>query len=163
MRSWPGRRLAAWPAGRAPGLDKGLRRWRAVARSAARQSRRAHIPPVDGVLSTAASDPSGSAYEVAAGAMVLALHESATDLLADIPVAQAKSLILVVGPEGGIAPDEIAAFTGAGAVAVRLGPRCCGRRPRPRWRWERWACSPPGGTSYRPRARSCKRTIGKRS
>jgi 16S rRNA (uracil1498-N3)-methyltransferase len=32
-------------------------------------------------------------------------------------------LLLVVGPEGGIAPDEIAALTDAGAVAVRLGPQ----------------------------------------
>ena len=37
-------------------------------------------------------------------------------------MAQAESLTLVVGPEGGIAPEEIAAFTDAGAVAVRLGP-----------------------------------------
>jgi 16S rRNA (uracil1498-N3)-methyltransferase len=29
--------------------------------------------------------------------------------------------VLVVGPEGGIAPEELAAFTGAGAVPVRLG------------------------------------------
>src|SRR4029077_3189022 len=34
-------------------VDKGLRRWAAVARSAARQSRRAYIPPVTGVVSTA--------------------------------------------------------------------------------------------------------------
>jgi 16S rRNA (uracil1498-N3)-methyltransferase len=30
--------------------------------------------------------------------------------------------MLVVGPEGGIAPDELTALTHAGAVAVRLGP-----------------------------------------
>jgi 16S rRNA (uracil1498-N3)-methyltransferase len=106
-------------------VDKGLRRWRAVARSAARQARRAHIPHVDGVLSTA--DLVERIHdEVAAGAAVLALHESAGDGLAAVfansAVAQAKSLILVVGPEGGIAPDEIAALTEAGAVAVRLGP-----------------------------------------
>jgi len=29
---------------------------------------------------------------------------------------------LLVGPEGGIAEDEIEALTGAGAVPVRLGP-----------------------------------------
>ena len=61
--------------------------------------------------------------EVAAGAAVLALHESAADRLADIDVAQADSLFLVVGPEGGITPEEIAALTDAGAVAVRLGPQ----------------------------------------
>ncbi|HWS92150.1 MAG TPA: RsmE family RNA methyltransferase, partial [Mycobacterium sp.] len=97
-------------------------RWRAVARSAARQSRRAHIPPVEGVLSTAALTQR-IRDAVAAGAAVLALHESATDRLADITVAQANSVFLLVGPEGGIAPQELAALTDVGAVAVRLGPQ----------------------------------------
>lgn len=110
--------VAQWDGARA---DKGLRRWRAVVRSAARQSRRAHIPTVDGVLSTKALTARVRA-EVAAGGAVLALHESATDRIADVAVAQANSLTLVIGPEGGIAPDEIAALTGAGAVTVRLGP-----------------------------------------
>ena len=111
--------VASWEGTR---VDKGLRRWRAVVRSAARQSRRAYIPPVDGVLSTAALTRL-IRDEVAAGASVLALHESATRRLADVAVAHANSLVLVVGPEGGIAPDEIAALTDAGAVAVRLGPQ----------------------------------------
>jgi 16S rRNA (uracil1498-N3)-methyltransferase len=115
--------VASWEG---PRVDKGLRRWRAVARSAARQSRRAHIPPVDGVLSTAALTQR-IRDEVATGSAVLALHESATDRLADVltnvTVAQASSMLLVVGPEGGIAPEEIAALTEAGAVAVRLGPQ----------------------------------------
>jgi 16S rRNA (uracil1498-N3)-methyltransferase len=111
--------VANWEGARA---DKGLRRWRAVARSAARQSRRAHIPSIEGVLSTAALV--GRVRDgVAAGSTVLALHESATDQLADVHVAQADSVFLVVGPEGGIAPEEIAALTEAGAVAVRLGPQ----------------------------------------
>ncbi|ORV14037.1 16S rRNA (uracil(1498)-N(3))-methyltransferase [Mycobacterium celatum] len=107
--------VARWEGTR---VDRGLHRWRAVVRSAARQSRRAHIPPVDGVLSTA--ELVERVREE--GAVVLALHESATDRLADIDVAQANSLTLLVGPEGGIAPDEIDALTDAGAVAVRLGP-----------------------------------------
>ena len=111
--------VASWEGAR---VDKGLRRWRAVARSAARQSRRAHIPRVDGPVSTAALT-GRIRHEVAAGAVVLALHESATDRLAQCHVAQADSVLLVVGPEGGIAPDEIAALTEAGAVAVRLGPQ----------------------------------------
>jgi 16S rRNA (uracil1498-N3)-methyltransferase len=117
----------AWQAARCvanwdgPRFDKGLRRWRAVARSAARQSRRAYIPAVDGVVSTTAL-AQRIRDEVAAGGAVLALHESATDRLADTPVAQANSVMLLVGPEGGIAPEEIAALADAGAVAVRLGP-----------------------------------------
>jgi 16S rRNA (uracil1498-N3)-methyltransferase len=30
---------------------------------------------------------------------------------------------VAVGPEGGVAPEELAELTGAGAVAVRLGPQ----------------------------------------
>jgi 16S rRNA (uracil1498-N3)-methyltransferase len=110
--------VARWEGTRA---DKGLRRWRAVARAAAQQSRRAHIPSVDGVLSTAALTRRIT-DELASGATVLVLHESAGRQLTDLPLAQAKSVMFLVGPEGGIAPDELAAFVEAGAVAVRLGP-----------------------------------------
>jgi 16S rRNA (uracil1498-N3)-methyltransferase len=51
------------------------------------------------------------------------LHESATNRLSDVAVGQANSLVLLVGPEGGITPDELTAFAEAGAVAVRLGPQ----------------------------------------
>jgi 16S rRNA (uracil1498-N3)-methyltransferase len=111
--------VARWDDG--PRAEKGLRRWRAVARSAARQSRRAFIPDVDGVLSTAAL-VQRIRDDVAGGALVLALHESATVPFVDHQVAQADSVTLIVGPEGGITDEEIAAFTAAGAHAVRLGP-----------------------------------------
>lgn len=111
--------VAGWAGSR---VDNGLRRWRAVARSAARQSRRAHIPAIEGVLSSAAVIQRVR-DEVASGAAVLALHESAAEGLSNVAVAHAKSVLLVVGPEGGIAPDEVAALTEAGAVAVRLGPQ----------------------------------------
>jgi 16S rRNA (uracil1498-N3)-methyltransferase len=102
-------------------VEKGLRRWRAVARSAARQSRRAYIPTVAGVVSTAELVRRvGSA--VAAGATVLALHQSATEPLAKHVEGQADSILLLVGPEGGIADAEMAALSEAGAVPVRLGP-----------------------------------------
>ena len=122
--AWQAARCVAnWQGGR---VDKGLRRWRAVARSAARQSRRAHIPAVDGVLSTPQLTDRIRA-EVAAGAVVLALHESAarplTNVFRDSAVAQMDSVFLVIGPEGGITAQEIDALTEAGAVAVRLGPQ----------------------------------------
>jgi 16S rRNA (uracil1498-N3)-methyltransferase len=110
--------VARWDGARA---DKGLRRWRAVARAAAQQSRRAYVPSVDGVLSTAAlTQRIGDV--VASGGTVLALDASATGQLTDLGLVQAKSVMLVVGPEGGIAPDELATMIDAGAVAVRLGP-----------------------------------------
>jgi 16S rRNA (uracil1498-N3)-methyltransferase len=117
--------FVAWQASRcvarwesAAKVDKGLRRWGAVARSAARQSRRPYIPSVSGVVSTA---------ELAQrvrddGATTLVLHESATVKLTELSVAQPDSLLLIVGPEGGIADEEISALSDAGATAVRLGP-----------------------------------------
>lgn len=110
--------VARWDGTRA---DKGLRRWRAVARAAAAQSRRARIPPVTGVLSTAAL-ASWVGEQTAAGATVLLLHDSATTALCGPEPAAARALALLVGPEGGISDAEIGVLTGAGATAVRLGP-----------------------------------------
>ncbi len=100
-------------------IEKGLRRWRAVARSAARQSRRPYIPAVEGVVSTGelidrvrAADP----------ATVLVLHESAARPLTEVALAQTEALTLVIGPEGGITDAELAELAEAGAIAVRLGP-----------------------------------------
>ena len=100
-------------------VDKGLRRWSAVARSAARQSRRPYVPTVDGVVST---QELVDQVRAAPPSTVLVLHESATRSLTEVAVAQADSLTLVVEPEGGISDSELAALIEAGAVAVRLGP-----------------------------------------
>lgn len=99
-------------------VDKGLRRWRAVARSAARQSRRARIPEVSGLVSTT------QLVERLRGdcSPVLVLHESATRSISELPLGEAHSVTVLVGPEGGIADDEVASLTEAGATAVRLGP-----------------------------------------
>jgi 16S rRNA (uracil1498-N3)-methyltransferase len=110
--------VARWDGDRA---DKGLRRWRAVARSAARQSRRPWIPGVEGPL------PTGGlcgyiAGRVAGGAVAVVLHESADRPLAERPLSGAESILVVVGPEGGISDSELDALTAVGAVPVRLGP-----------------------------------------
>jgi 16S rRNA (uracil1498-N3)-methyltransferase len=55
-------------------------------------------------------------------ALALVLHEEAPQPLAGIELPAAGDVVLVVGPEGGVAPDELSAFVAAGAVAVRLGP-----------------------------------------
>jgi 16S rRNA (uracil1498-N3)-methyltransferase len=46
------------------------------------------------------------------------LHEEAAERL---PAGLPDRVVLVVGPEGGLAPDELTAFADAGAHTVRLG------------------------------------------
>jgi 16S rRNA (uracil1498-N3)-methyltransferase len=120
--AWQSQRcVARWDG--AAKVDKGLRRWQAVARSAARQSRRPYIPTVASVLSTA--DLAGAVGEaVDGGTAVLALHESATGPLTSLTgqLGRTAAVWLLVGPEGGISDDEIDVLTQAGATAVRLGP-----------------------------------------
>ena len=120
--------FVAWRASRcvarwdgAAKVDKGLRRWRAVARAAARQSRRPYVPDVSAVVSSAEL-VRRAADVTAAGGLVLALHEAASAPLVDVGFGDCGSLLLVVGPEGGISDDEIADLQAAGALAVRLGP-----------------------------------------
>ena len=107
--------VARWEAG--PRGDKALARWRTTAREAAKQARRAWVPVVEEPVTTAAL-----ARRVAQAPTALVLHESATDGLASLDLPADGDLLLVVGPEGGIADDELDELVAAGARAVRLGP-----------------------------------------
>jgi len=113
--AWQSERcVARWDG--AAKVEKGLRRWSAVARSAARQSRRPYVPSVSGPVSTA---------EVVASignGVTLVLHESAEVALRDVISPSTEAVTLIVGPEGGITDGEVAALVAAGAIAVRLGP-----------------------------------------
>jgi len=95
---------------------KALTRWRTTGRTAAKQSRRTRFPEVTGLASTA---------QVAAllgAAMVgVVLHEEATEPLSGLHVPVEGDVVVVVGPEGGITPEELSAFQEAGATAYRLG------------------------------------------
>ncbi|PSK65667.1 Ribosomal RNA small subunit methyltransferase E [Micromonospora sp. MH33] len=102
--------------------DRGVRareKWAATAREAAKQARRPWLPVVAG-----APDESTStvARRIAGAAAAFVLHEEADDRLTTVELPDAGEIVLVVGPEGGIAPTELAAFTEAGARTVRLGP-----------------------------------------
>ena len=100
--------------------ERARRKWEAVVRAAAKQSRRATVPPVREAVTSAAL-----ARGAAGAGLVLALHEDADRSLAAVPLPAEGTdgeLWVVVGPEGGIAPDELEALTAAGAVPVRLGP-----------------------------------------
>lgn len=113
--------IVPWAAARAvtrwggPRGEKALAKWRRTAREAAKQSRRAWIPAVVPLHSTAEV-----AARLAAGCGVV-LHEEATASLSSVDLPGLGEVVLVVGPEGGIAPEELAAFERAGAATVRLG------------------------------------------
>lgn len=107
------RSVAVWKGERA---EKGLAKWRATAREAAKQSRRSWHPVVE-PLATAAEVTD----LVAAADLAVVLHEDATEPLAGLVVPAQGSVLVVVGPEGGIAPEELDALTAAGARSVRLG------------------------------------------
>ncbi|PZG00695.1 16S rRNA (uracil(1498)-N(3))-methyltransferase [Micromonospora deserti] len=102
--------------------DRGVRareKWVATAREAAKQARRAWLPVVAG-------SPDESTTRVArriagAGAAYL-LHEAADDRLTTVELPATGEIVLVVGPEGGIADSELDALAAAGARPVRLGP-----------------------------------------
>jgi 16S rRNA (uracil1498-N3)-methyltransferase len=71
------------------------------------------------------TDPAGQDAvnrRVAAAALAVLLDPDARQALADLAVPPAGEVVLLVGPEGGVSPNEAQALTAAGAVPARLGP-----------------------------------------
>ena len=103
--------VVPWAAARciAKWNDKVAARWSSTALAAAKQSRRSWFPVVGDCLTT---------KQVAAlPGQLLVLHEEATVPLSSVELT--GDVVLVVGPEGGIAPEELATL---GGTPVRLGP-----------------------------------------
>lgn len=134
---------------------KSLAKWRATAREAAKQSRRLRFPEVTEPVTTRQLAGLLGAADFAG-----VLHEEGATPLATAPLPAAGSLVLVVGPEGGVAPEELAAFAETGAPPTGWAPRCCGPPPRA------WppppSCSPgraagrkPGPTATGPGRYGC--------
>lgn len=98
---------------------KALGKWRATAREAGKQSRRVRFPEIADVST------SRQVAALLAGADFAAvLHEDrdyGSAPLATVPLPTEGEIVLVVGPEGGVTPDELALFEEAGAKAYRLG------------------------------------------
>ncbi|MEU5819884.1 16S rRNA (uracil1498-N3)-methyltransferase [Streptomyces sp. KhCrAH-43] len=99
---------------------KSLAKWRGTAREAGKQSRRVRFPDVADLATT-----KQVAGLLAAADFAAVLHEDRdydSEPLATVALPDAGEIVLVVGPEGGVSPDELAAFTAAGARTCRLGP-----------------------------------------
>lgn len=96
-----------------------VERWRTIADDAVRVSGRGHRPLIDEVrpLTEVLASPR------AERALVLALEQGedlAVALGAAEPVPQ--SIEVLIGPEGGLEPDEVDAAAGAGFVRAHVGP-----------------------------------------
>ncbi|MCX6395637.1 MAG: 16S rRNA (uracil(1498)-N(3))-methyltransferase [Propionibacteriales bacterium] len=106
------RSVAVWRGDR---IGKGLAKWRATARESTKQARRSWLPEI--------TDLAGTAEVVAlveAADLAVVLHEDADLPLADLDLVGVTSIVVIVGPEGGISDDELEAFSGA--RVVKLGP-----------------------------------------
>ena len=90
-------------------------RWQATAREAAKQSRRLRVPEVAQPMTTSEVVARIGLVDVA-----LVLHEAAGTRLRDIDLPRQATFLVVVGPEGGIAPEELDAFVTAGAQPVSI-------------------------------------------
>lgn len=109
--------ITQWRADRGA---KALAKWRATAREAGKQSRRVRFPRVLDAMTT-----KEVAQLLATADLAAVLHEdrdadSAPLATAGLPAS--GEIMLVVGPEGGISPEELAVFAEAGAAPYRLGP-----------------------------------------
>lgn len=119
--------LVPWQASRSVAQWRGergarsLERWRATAREAAKQARRARVPQVR-ELASSTDVASRIARVVEAGGLAGVLHEEAAEPLATTALPAAGDVLLVVGPEGGVSPEELETFAAAGARPLRLGP-----------------------------------------
>lgn len=97
-------------------VDKGLEKWRRTSRESSKQSRRAWIPEIGELHST---EQICELITQAQSAFVL--HESADQALAACAIREQGTIMLIVGPEGGISPNELAAFAASGARVVHMG------------------------------------------
>jgi 16S rRNA (uracil1498-N3)-methyltransferase len=105
------RSIATWRGERAA---RSLARWRSTAREAGKQSRRAWFPELTSLATTAEA-----AALVEGADLAVVLHEAAAVPLSSLSLEGVGSIVVVVGPEGGITDEELAVL--GAAHVVRMG------------------------------------------
>ena len=108
-------RIVPWAASRS--IGKGTDKFAITAREASKQSRRFRIPEVTDLATTAQICEAVKISDLA-----IAFHESATHKLSDqISSHNVAHLLIIIGPEGGLTDEELAAFEAAGAKVALMG------------------------------------------
>lgn len=111
------RSIVRWRAEKAV---KGRAKWESLVRTASKQSRRSRVPDVLDAL-----DSRGLCRWLDGVEHPVLLHEEARGTLAGYwkgdPAGGAGTVAVIVGPEGGISPQEVGLFVEHGAVPVQLG------------------------------------------
>ena len=108
-------RIVPWASARS--IGKGSEKFAITAREASKQSRRFRIPEVTETATTAQICEAIKISDLA-----IAFHESATSKLSDqVSSHNVEHLLIIIGPEGGLTEEEIAAFTDAGAKVALMG------------------------------------------
>lgn len=95
---------------------KSLARWRSTVREATKQSRRLRIPEVSEPVNTA-----DLVRRIGTADVAVILHEDAEEPVSEIAVPESGEVLMIIGPEGGISPDELNSFDQAGGSLVSLG------------------------------------------
>lgn len=112
------RSIVRWKGNRA---DKALTKWQNTVRAAAKQARRGLIPDVSPLVKTTSLAEQIKAW-VEQGMRVLILHEDADHKLYEVlSEPPTQGYVFVVGPEGGISPQELESFKDAGSEIIGLG------------------------------------------
>lgn len=97
-----------------------LEKWKISAFASAKQSRRFRLPEISDQLSLSKILELGNK-----SSRILVMHESANNRLSNVVTkefAELAEIIILIGPEGGLSPNELSLLEGAGAQIVGLGP-----------------------------------------
>ena len=97
-------------------------RWRRVALAAAKQSKRADVPHVDDPLGFADVPAALAGHDLVLVAWEEASGRGIREAIAAASLPADSRVAIVVGPEGGLAAEEVAVLERIGAVTCTLGP-----------------------------------------
>jgi 16S rRNA (uracil1498-N3)-methyltransferase len=100
---------------------KKLERWRKIVKEAAEQSHRAVLPEILPPVSFKQAVAAAGTYTQCVIAYEKEGGRTLHDVLASL--AEGDSLLVLIGPEGGFSPGEIALAESNGILPVSLGPR----------------------------------------